>query len=228
MKFVKYEQSNGIAKINFDDGKVNAMSMALMIELENAIDQAIADQAVIALMGRPDIFSAGFHLKDIAKSPEDAKRMVFTGAKLALKLLESPVPIVTLCTGHAYPMGAFLMMASDYRLGIDGAFGVGMNEVAIGMTIPQFAIELARYRLSPNYFNRTVLNAEMFSPEEAVRAGFIDQVVDADEAEEQLMKAAVRLRSLDRGAYQGTKLKARRLVVDAVKLAISDEFPYAA
>ena len=58
-----------------------------------------------------------------------------------------------------------------------------MNEVAIGLTVPRFAIEIARQRLTPAYFSRVVMTAEMFGPAEAVTAGFFDRVVPADALE---------------------------------------------
>ena len=65
-----------------------------------------------------------------------------------------------------------------------------MNEVAIGLTVPRFAIEIARQRLTPAYFSRVVVTAEMFGPAEAVTAGFFDRVVPADALERSAEEAA--------------------------------------
>ena len=59
--------------------------------------------------------------------------MVRLGAELALRVLSFPRPVAIACNGHAYPMNAFLMLAADIRIGTEGAFGIGMNEVAIGI-----------------------------------------------------------------------------------------------
>jgi enoyl-CoA hydratase len=42
--------------------------------------------------------------------------------------------------GNAYPMGAFLILSSDHRIAAEGDYRIGMNEVAIGLTVPRFAI----------------------------------------------------------------------------------------
>ena len=57
--------------------------------------------------------------------------MLQLGARMTEKILGFPKPVVTACSGHAYPMGAFLMLAADLRLGADGDYRIGMNEVAI-------------------------------------------------------------------------------------------------
>ena len=92
--------------------------------------------------------------------------------------------MVAACQGNAYPMGAFLIMSSDHRIAAEGDYKIGMNEVAIGLTVPRFAIEIARQRLTPAYFSRVVMTAEMFGPAEAVTAGFFDRVVPADALEQ--------------------------------------------
>jgi enoyl-CoA hydratase len=66
--------------------------------------------------------------------------MVRLGAELAVRVLGFPYPVVTACPGHAYPMGAFLLLASDIRIGADGPYRIGLNEVAIGIPVPTFGL----------------------------------------------------------------------------------------
>ena len=68
------------------------------------------------------------------------------------------------CTGHAFPAGAFLLMAADTRIGADGPFKLGLNEVRIGLTLPWFAIVLARHRLTPAHFDHAAVTGTMFDP----------------------------------------------------------------
>src|SRR5204862_6695082 len=98
--------------------------------------------------------------------------------------LSFPTPVVAACQGSAFPMGAFLIMSADPRIAAEGNYRIGMNEVAIGLTVPRYAIETARQRLTPAYFSRVVMTAEMFGPGEAITAGFFDRVVPADRLEQ--------------------------------------------
>jgi enoyl-CoA hydratase len=220
---VTYTRSGVIAKIAMDDGKVNAMSPRMLGALHAAFDRAEADQAVTVLTGRAGMFSAGFDLKVLGGgNAEDVRAMLRSGAELALRILSFPTPVVTVCTGHAYPMGAFLMLSADLRLGADGPYKIGLNEVAIGLTLPRFAVEVARQRLTPAYFNR-VLTAEMYSPAEAVTAGFLDRVTPAAELDAAAQEAAERLTKLDMTAHHASKLRVRGPAIQAVRAAIDAE-----
>ena len=152
--------------------------------------------------------------------------MVRAGAQLILRLLAFPRPVLTVCTGHAYPMGAFLMLSADARLGIAGPWRIGMNEVAIGMTVPKFAVELARHRLTPPGFAR-ITTATLFAPEEALRLGYLDRVLNADQIEGAAREEATRLRALDMSSFAATKARINAPVLYAIRTALDDEIPFA-
>ena len=103
--------------------------------------------------------------------------MLRLGATLAERILAFATPVVIASTGHAVAAGSFLLLAADLRIGVDGPFQIGLNEVKIGLTVPWFVIELARQRLHPAHFSRAVVNATIYGPHEALTAGFLDLVV---------------------------------------------------
>jgi enoyl-CoA hydratase len=218
-----YELGGRIATITMDDGKVNVFSIPMLRAVHAALDQAERDRAVVVLTGRENYFSAGFDLNVFAGEREQIVRMLTLGATLAERLLSFPTPVVAVCTGHAYPAGAFLLLSADLRIGVDGPFRIGLNEVKIGLTVPWFAIELARHRLTPAYFDRTVVNATMYSPREAVLPGFLDQVVTAPELRAASLRAAAELAGLDPAAHAATKLRARAAALTALRAAIETE-----
>jgi enoyl-CoA hydratase len=192
--------------------------------LNDSFDRAERDRLVVILTGREGIFSAGFDLKVLRASDFHAHwRMLRSGAELALRLLGFPTPVLSACTGHALPMGAFLMLASDLRIGADGPFGIGLNEVAIGLTLPLFAIELARQRLTPAYYNRSLMTGELFAPDEAVRAGYLDMVVPAVSLQQRAEEAAIQLANIDFNAHAASKRRARELALQAIRDAIDQE-----
>ena len=102
---VSYEHSEGISTINMDDGKVNAMSVAMMEEINAALDQAQENGSVVVLTGREGVFSAGFDLAVFKQGMEPLMEMLRAGAKLAERMLSFPSPIVAACSGHAIAMG---------------------------------------------------------------------------------------------------------------------------
>src|SRR6202023_2840195 len=135
--------------------------------------------------------------------------MVKAGAELALRILSFPTRVVAACHGNAYPMGAFLIMSCDHRIAAEGNYRIGMNEVAIGLTVPRFGIEVARQRLTPPYFSRARVTGEMFGPAEAVTAGFVDRVVPAADLENAADEAAMALSKLNMAHHAATKVRAR-------------------
>ncbi len=211
-----------IAWVDVDDGKVNAMSRELIGEVDAALTEVEHAGAVAVLRGRPGIFSAGFDLATFGRGAGPGLEMVRAGANLILRMLAFPRPIVTACTGHAYPMGAFLMLSADVRVAVSGDFRIGMNEVAIGLTVPRFAVELARHRLTPPGFAR-ITGGAMFGPEEALRLGYVDRVVDPDRLAEVAREEAERLSTVDMPSYVATKARINERAQDAIRAGLESE-----
>jgi enoyl-CoA hydratase len=219
----KFEIEDGVAWLSLDDGKANALSPAMIEEVCAGLDAAESAGAVTVLLGRAGIFSAGFDLRTFERGRNAGLEMVRAGAELVLRLLSFPLPVLSVCTGHAYPAGAFLMLASDVRFGVAGPFRIGMNEVAIAMTVPRFAIQLARHRLTPPGFAR-ITTAAMFSPDEAVRIGYLDRVLHPDECAQAVHSEASRLRALDRASFAATKARINESALRAVRAALDEEW----
>ena|SRR5215469_6142643 len=159
----------------------------------------------------------------------DAAAMLRSGFELAERLLGFPTPVLVACPGHAIAMAAFLVLSADYRIGAVGSYKITANEVAIGVTLPSAAVEICRQRLSPVHFNRATILAEVFSPESAVEAGFLDRVVDAAELKATARAVATDLAGLDMAAHAATKQRTRLRTLEAVHEAIEvDSLAYAA
>jgi enoyl-CoA hydratase len=214
---ITYQLADGVATIAMDDGKVNALSLQMLSAVDEALDQAVSDDAVVLLTGRVGIFSGGFDLKVLRAGGSDAGLMLERGFRLALRLLEHPAPVVIACNGHAVAMGIFLLLSGDYRIGTDGPYRLVANEVAIGLPMPWAAIEICRQRLAPSHFNRAVILAESYAPSGAVAAGFLDRVVGEPELLQTAGTVAAQLAQLDRAAHAATKSHARRSAVAAIR-----------
>jgi enoyl-CoA hydratase len=173
--------TDGVATISIDDGKANALSHAVLAGVEQALDTTLdSDARVVLIEGRDGKFSAGFDLSVMTAGPTEARDMLGRGAELGLRLYEFPLPVVFAVTGHALAMGGILQCCADVRIGAAGPYRIGLPETRIGMPVPAFAVELCRDRLSPRWFTRSVLLGESLSPEQAVEAGFLDEVVELD------------------------------------------------
>ena len=137
MNPLQYSVADRVAAITMDDGKVNALSPAMLAALNDALDRAEDNEvAAVVLAGRPGRFSAGFDLGVLRGGGAEAEGMLKSGFELAERLLAFPLPVVLACTGHAITMGSFLVLSADYRIGAAGDFKIQANEVAIGLTMP--------------------------------------------------------------------------------------------
>jgi enoyl-CoA hydratase len=218
-----FQMEGLVAALRFDDGKANALSHAAIDELNAALDRAEKEAGAVLLAGRTGCFSAGFDLSTMKAGPDAVRSLVSAGAELLLRLYEAPLPIVMACSGHALAMGAVLLLASDFRIGAAGDFKIGLNEVSIRMTLPLFAVEIARDRLSRRQFERSVIQAEIYRPEGAVDAGYLDRIVPAERLTEEALAEATRLAGLPRRAFSETKQRARGASAERIRRSLAEE-----
>ncbi|MBZ2168718.1 crotonase/enoyl-CoA hydratase family protein [Marinobacter sp. F4216] len=208
-ELVTYELNDGVATVTISNGKANALSHEVFEALNGALDRAEQDKAVVILTGQAGIFSGGYDLKEMQKGPEAATALVTVGSTFTRRLAAFPLPVIAACNGHAIAKGAFVLLSVDYRIGTEGPFKLGLNEVAIGMTMHHAGIEIARHRLAPAHFYRSVVNAEIYSPEGAVAAGFLDEVVPASDLMTRANELAQQFKQLNMRAHSETKVKAK-------------------
>ena len=199
-----YELDDGIATITLDDGKVNALSVAMLASIGEGLDRAESDEAIVVMTGRERTFSAGFDLKS-----EDWPTMLTAGARTAERMLSFPRPIIVACNGNALAMGAFLLLSADHRVGARGDFKIGLNEVAIGLTLPYFGIAIARHRLTRPAYDRAAVTGVILGPESARDAGFLDEVAEPEDVLARALAAAELLQGIDISAHHATKLRVR-------------------
>lgn len=222
-ELTSYALADGVATITMDDGKANAFSIAMLEALHADFDRAEQDGAVVVLTGREGRFSAGFDLKVFQEEPERIVEMLTLGATLCERVLAFPRPVLTAVNGHAIAAGSFLPLAADLRIGVDGPFQIGLNEVKIGLTVPLFVVELARQRLAPAHFDRSIGGARLVEPAEAVTAGFLDRAVPAEEFLREVAAGAEELAELNAEAHTASKLRARAPAIAAIRGAIEEE-----
>lgn len=219
-ELVNIHINKNVATITLANGKANAISHQVIDELNTALDQAEQAKAVVIITGQPGMLSAGYDLKVMQKSMTLAMELVERGSTLSRRLLAFPYPVIVACSGHAVAKGAFLLLSADYRIGVEGEFKIGLNEVAIGMTMHHAGLEIARGRLAPVFFNRSVILAEMVSPKDALTAGFLDKVVSQEELLPTAHFIAQAMTKLDNKAHRQTKLKARAQLLTLLDEAI--------
>jgi enoyl-CoA hydratase len=217
---VTLEFDRSVATLTMDDGKRNALSPAMFDEIYAALERVEAEGAAVVITGREGVLSAGFDLKVMKSGGVQALKMLRAGYALTARLLSFPRPVVIASPGHAYAMGAFLLLSGDYRLGVPGPYTYVANEVAIGIPMPRVACEVLRLRLNPAARERAVALSEEFSPEQALQVGFIDALVSADQLLGAARQKAAALLELDLEAHALSKRRLRADTLRSIRRAI--------
>ena len=223
---IAYDLDGQVATITMDDGKANAQSPAMLDALAAAFDRAEDDEAVVVLRGRPGMFSGGYDLKVFQSGDGDGvTRMLRGGGGLVHRMLTFPRPVLAACTGHAIAQGTFVLAAADTRIGVAGDFRFGMNEVALGLAVPHYAVAVSRHRMHPAALDHALGTGEFVGPAQAQQWGLLDHVVDAEEFDDRVAAEAARLSELVPYAVTETRRRVRGDLADRIRAAIDDEFP---
>ena len=218
-----YEQIGDVALVTMNDGKANVFGPPMIAAVNAMLDRAANEAKAVVLTGRPGVFSGGFDLNVFRDSgPEEARAMGLAGARLMMRLYGWPQPLVVAASGHAIALGALCVLTGDHRLAADGDFRLGLNEVAIGRTLPPFAWLLAKERLSKRALTQAALTAKMYSPEGARDAGFVDEVAAADELRDVALERAAQLAEFDADAFSAMKQGLRADGIAAVLAGLGE------
>jgi enoyl-CoA hydratase len=213
---IAYDVTDGLAQITLDDGKVNAMTLEFFNALGAALDRAERDKpGAVVLTGRPGTFSAGLNLRVMPTlSPDDFRTTLRAFGRTMLRVFTFPIPVVGALSGHAIAGGAMLTYACDLRVMAEGTFRLHLNEVAIGLPLPTWAILIAQSAVPARWQTEAILHARAYTPDEALDRGIIDRVArPAERVVETARELAAGLRSLDQGAYATAKARHRAMAI---------------
>jgi enoyl-CoA hydratase len=222
-EMVQFNEQSSYCLITMDDGKANALSFDMIAAVNTALDQAEQAGKVVILCGRPGKFSAGFDLSIMGQGGDAMFDLLRAGATLARRIVDFDTPVVLAVSGHALAMGALLLLSADYRIGVQGNYKIGLNEVAIGMTLPYFGVALARDRLASTHVNKAAGLAQIYDPSAAVEAGYLDEAVSEDELLPRAKALAEQLSALDMKAHKHTKARVREDLNAALDAAFEKE-----
>ncbi|HAL84527.1 MAG TPA: crotonase/enoyl-CoA hydratase family protein [Rhodobiaceae bacterium] len=213
-EFTKVEIEDGIATITLDDGKANALGFTMIEHINKALDEAEAAADVIVMTGREGVMTAGFDLKVMRNEPDRVMDLVTQGGQMLVRIFASPKPVLLASTGHGIAAGALLMLSGDYRISMAGDFKYGLNESAIGMVLPPYGMDLARFKLNQKFLDMAVVGADLYGPEMASQIGYTDEVAAADKFAARVREKAEYFKTLDAKAYAGNKRHIRQALAD--------------
>ena len=119
-------------------------------------------------------------------------------------------------------MGCFILLSCDVRIVSAGEFKIGANETQINMVLPIFASELVKARVAKDFLTRSMVFGELFDPETAVKAGYLDQVVDAGQLMATAQGYAEGLKPLSSPSLTGNKRLLREETLATIGASLPD------
>ncbi len=210
------EQRDGVRVARMEFGRANAMNQELLDGL--AAGLADGDPQPTVLTGDGRVFSAGLDLVTLDEYDRDGLEEFLTRfAATMIQVLTTPYPLVAAVNGHAVAGGCVLALACDYRVGTEGEFKIGMNELSHGLPLPAVASEIPRGALTPQTYRTVVMSGVLMAPETAQRVGIFDMV--SEDAESCLEQACTLARAQGKWpeAFAAVKAAVIAPVVNAIK-----------
>jgi enoyl-CoA hydratase len=210
------EQRDGVRLMRMQFGRANAMNRNMLDALASTLTEGAPQPTV--LTGDGKIFSAGLDLVTLDTLDEDEFEEFLTRfSRTMVQVLTAPYPLVAAVNGHAVAGGCVLALACDYRVGVEGEYKIGMNELSHGLPLPAVANEIPRGALTPQTFRTVVMSGVLMEPETAQQVGILDMLTeDADSCVEQAC-ALARQQGGAPEAFAGVKAGVVAPIVNAVK-----------
>ncbi len=204
-------EHNEVRELRLNRPPVNALNVELIELLSEAIETGTKEAHALVLSGRPGMFSAGLDVPVLLKLDRPGtERFVRSFFKLMDSVASSPVPIASAITGHSPAGGTVITIFTDYRIMCRGEYRMGLNEVQVGLTVPE-TIQTAMTRLTGRHLGeRLMVAGKLLLAEEAYEAGIVDELVDeSDEAITRAISWCENLLALPRKAMLSTRKIAR-------------------
>jgi enoyl-CoA hydratase len=224
MEHVTVNEENGVAVLTVDRPPANAMDVALLRDLVEAIAQ-VSDEMprALVLAGRDGFFSAGADLKAVpGYGPEDQREMVQSINAMALGAYELPIPVVGAITGHAIAGGLVLALCADIRIA-SSVGRYGLTEVKVGVPYPQAAIGVVAAELPPHAARVLALGNELLDAAECRRLGVFDEVVEPHEVVSRARELATGLAAFPADVYARTKRDLRGATTARLRAAAAED-----
>jgi enoyl-CoA hydratase len=217
---MEYSLKNNVAVISIDDGKANVVDHRFVDNMTALLERAGEEAGAVLLQARAGMFSAGFDLKELQKGRREAEALVARGMELLTQIYAFPRPVVAACDGHAVGLGAFMLLAADFRLGSATDYNITLPETAIGMPFTPVLMTLIRDRIASTQQTLAVLQSRPYRAEEAREAGFLDKVTAQDTLLSECQALAEQLSQLPGEAYAANKEDLRSHALGAMRESI--------
>lgn len=218
MNYIITKVEDHIMHILLDRGKSNAMHLEMVDELIEVVIDAKNNPSVegIILTGKEHFFTSGLDLITLYDYDRDQMENFWKSFMMLVReLVAFPKPSVAAVTGHSPAGGCVLAICCDYRVMADGEYIIGLNEVPVGIVVPQNIFSLYSFWLGHSIAYRSLLEGKLFKPSEALAIGLLDEVVSFDRIQNAAIRKVKAVSQFEKNAWQSSKLNFRKDLIDS-------------
>lgn len=180
-KVVRKSEEDGVEVLVLKNPPVNALSTALLSELDGKVREVEADPKARAVIiaGDGQYFSAGADLKEMATMDlSSAPQVVRRGHELYGRIANLKVPVIASINGLALGGGLELALSCDIRIAGDSA-KLGAPEVNYGLMPAYGGTQRLPRLVGASKAKELIFTGAMISAAEALKIGLIDKTVPA-------------------------------------------------
>lgn len=215
MALIEHVAHGEVVELRLNRPPANALDPQLIAEITEAVKRA--DSSALVLSGAPGMFSAGLDVPYLLTLDRDGIAAAWQSfVRLTRTLIASPAPIAAAITGHAPAGGAVMSICCDWRVMARGEFRVGLNEVQVGIILPEFLLDLVAGIVGRRQAERMGVGGLMLPADEALRIGFVDEVVEPEQVVPHAVEWCERLLRLPREIMLQTRAAARERLLRTV------------
>jgi 3,2-trans-enoyl-CoA isomerase len=196
---------------------VNALNPALIEALRKALAEAgAAGVGAVVLSGAPGKFSGGLDLPELLALPAAELRGVWGNFFAVMREIAiGRVPVVAALTGHSPAGGTVLAIFTDYRVLAEGPFKLGLNEVQVGLPVPELILRALTHVVGTRAAERMAVGGLLLGPEEALKVGLVDELAPVEQVVPRAVAWATELLARPPQAMAATRRLARRPLAEA-------------
>ena len=208
--------------LTFNRGKANPMNTDFVKELRDNISRIEADPSVrgVILTGNtPGYFTVGLDLKELYYYDEaQIETFWINWDAMVMEMTRFPKPMIAAINGYSPAGGCVIAITCDHRMMAAGEkFIIGLNEVAVGITVPENIYELYAFWLGRRRAYQCLMQGRLMSVEEARAIGLVDEVLPMEDLLAKAEENLQRLLLLPDNILQDSKRNMRRALIETLE-----------
>lgn len=226
MNTISTSVKDRLAIITLNRGKSNSLNREMVTELTDMLHNIEQDDNIggAIITGRESFFSAGLDLIELYHyNEEEAKSFWYLFLDFVAKITAFKKPLVAAINGHSPAGGCVIALACDARVMAEGRYIIGLNEVPVGIIVPNSIFSLYSFWLGKANAYKNLLEGKLFSPDEALTVGLVGELVKSESILTAAERKVRKYMSFEANTWQQSKLNLRKEIIDATSADQSED-----